>query len=414
MTGAAAIPLATSPQLRLPDLQVPLIGDRWTVGAFFLIHVLFGSFTMGTLVLGPTFELIGWREGRLVRLARTLADVNIKIFSVGATLAGFAVIFLTALYPTDVAILGETFFFPLLGAFLIWVPAVAALYLYSHRWEPMRSRSIGRHVGLGYFAAALDHVFLVLIVGVDSFMLTPGTGHGLGAFFNPTFFEELAHRFVGNISWSSFLIAGVSGVLAATAASPGTRELAGWTVRLGIAIGLLTLVLQSGLGFLYAEAIRRGAPAAFHASFTGANGELWIVQVGLFSFLLLAANAYLWLGRGGRAGLYLTLAVLALSVPACLPAQAYPHGLFWLRYPIMGGQLALTLLHWLSGLGAPKPEVPSPQGRFALLAAAAAAVALFGVMGVIRTDARGDYAIYGQLTQGQAQKIYDPGREHYP
>src|SRR5437870_11233011 len=93
--------IATSFSIDQPGVQLPFITIRWAVGFFFLAHIIFGSFTMGALVLGPTYEWIALRreDPRYERLARSLGNVNLKIFSLVATLGGFAVIVLTALYP---------------------------------------------------------------------------------------------------------------------------------------------------------------------------------------------------------------------------------------------------------------------------------------------------------------------------
>src|SRR5438552_14236884 len=93
--------LADSFSINQPSIQLPFITNRWAVGFFFLVHIIFGSFTMGALVLGPTYEWIGLRreDPRFERLARTLGNVNLNIFSLGATLAGFAAVVLAVLYP---------------------------------------------------------------------------------------------------------------------------------------------------------------------------------------------------------------------------------------------------------------------------------------------------------------------------
>ena len=113
--------LAASYSINQPGIQLPFITNRWAVGIFFLVHIIFGSFTMGALVLGPTYEWIGRRreDPRYERLACSLGNVNLKIFSLGATLGGFAVIVLVGLYPTFFVSLITLFFWPSVVAFSI-------------------------------------------------------------------------------------------------------------------------------------------------------------------------------------------------------------------------------------------------------------------------------------------------------
>src|SRR5438445_10731918 len=127
--------LAGSFSINQPGIQLPFITNRWAVGFFFLVHIIFGSFTMGALVLGPTYEWIGLRreDPRFERLARALGNVNLKIFSLGATLGGFAVIVLTALYPTFFVKLITLFFWPAVLAFSIWFLTLGGILLYNLR-----------------------------------------------------------------------------------------------------------------------------------------------------------------------------------------------------------------------------------------------------------------------------------------
>src|SRR5437588_12952682 len=147
--------LAGSFSINQPGIQRPFITNRWAVGFFFLVHIIFGSFTMGALVLGPTYELIGLRreDPRYERLARALGNVNLKIFSLGATLGGFAVIVLTALYPKFFVTLITLLFWPAALAFSIWFLTLAGILLYNLRWDRFRQRK-GAHILIGYATAA--------------------------------------------------------------------------------------------------------------------------------------------------------------------------------------------------------------------------------------------------------------------
>jgi cytochrome bd-type quinol oxidase subunit 1 len=389
----------------LPNPSIPILGDKWAVGTFFLVHVAFGSFTMGTLVLGPTYELIGRLRGSapLLRYARWLANINLRIFSVGATLAGFAVILLLGLYSKFFVQLVTLFWIPFLVAFLIWFPAIAALYVWSHWWDRMAPS--GFHIAIGYFAAAMDHIFLFMIVGVDSYLLTPGRA-GMGAFFNASFLVELGHRFVGNISWASFLLAGIAAVLAGVTRDAVDREYFSWAARLGLVVGFLTLIPQIAIGFVFAETLRHAQPAAFDYSFEGGQSWLWLVQTGLLSLLLLATNFYFSRSRPTRGGLLAVAVVLVLAVASDLPAPVYGPRLFWIRYVVIALSVLVTVGHWFAWHRAATVATQWRASAAAALAAGGiAALALLLVMGVIRTTARDPYIVYGELPQSQGQVL---------
>ena len=403
----------------LPDIHVPLIGNRWAVGIFFLVHIVFGSFTMGTIFLSPTYQLVGRSRGdpRYRRYARSLAEVNIRIFSLGATFAGFAVIFLTALYPRFFIPLIEMFFWPFLVAFVIWVPAIGALYLYVHQWDALEARHPRLHLSLGYYTAAFEHVFLVMIVGIDSYLLTPGGGHGLSAFLNQSYFPELGHRFTGNVSWASFFIAGVSAVRASAARDGVERAYQDWATRASMVVGFTTLLVQVVLGFVFAEAVKQASPGAFTYSVSGPFAWLWLVQGLLLAVLIVGSNVYFQQTRPTVAGRQMTWAVVALSIAAVAPAPLYPHGLFWVRYVVLAISVVTSLAHFLAwrrqdGAQADRELARAPRTTMALVAASA--LTIFLLMGIIRTTARGEFTVYGKQTEAQSGGLYNPPPGHYP
>jgi hypothetical protein len=399
----------------VPTYTFPLLGNKWAVGLFFLLHIAFGSFTMGTLVLGPTYELIGRARGSVafLRYGRWIADINIRIFSLGATLAGFAVIFLLGLYGRFFVDLVTIFWVPFLVAFLIWLPAITALYLWQHHWSRWAPSKL--HIGLGYLAAAMDHVFLFMIVGVDSFLLTPSSAGGLGAFFNSSFAIEFAHRFVGNISWGSFFLAGVAALLAGTTPLGPNRAYWLWAAKAGLLVGFLTLIPQMALGFVFAEVVKVSQPGAFAQSFQGAEAWLWLLQSALLGTLLIATNLYFAQSRRPRLAWPITAAVTVCAVATVLPAQVYGHDFFWIRYVVLGVALLLTILHWLVWRGLGEISLGwRPSMAASLAACGLAAVGLLFVMGIIRTSARDPFLVYGRSPQSESQVLPAPSSEPYP
>jgi hypothetical protein len=419
VSGAAQglILLAQSFKIDQPSVQIPLITNRWTVGIFFLIHIIFGSFTMGSLVLGPSFEWVGLARGdaRFERLARALGNVNVKIFSLGATLGGFAVLVVTALYPRFFVSLITIFFWPAVVAFSIWFLTLIGLLTYNLRWDRFAARK-PLHIAIGYFTALTEHIFLFIIVALDSYLLTPGTGQGPGAFFNPSYWPELGHRFVGNLSWAAFFIAAVAAIYAAASRLPADRWYHHWAARTSLVVGFLTLLPQVVLGAVFVESVKHGSPGAFQYSMQGPYAWLWLIQAAFVSILLVGSNLYFWQARPSSPGLALTTLVVLASLVTMAPAGLFPKGLFWLRYIALAAAAVLSLLHWL--LSRPRVRAVSQDLRrssqVTLAVTGASALLLFLLMGVIRTTARSDYTIYGQMKESDSYGIFQPSKGFYP
>ncbi|HET9849475.1 MAG TPA: cytochrome ubiquinol oxidase subunit I [Candidatus Dormibacteraeota bacterium] len=408
--------IAGSFTVNQPGVQLPFITNRWAVGIFFLIHIMFGSFTMGSLVLGPTYEWIGLRreDPRFERYARTLGNVNQKIFSLGATLGGFAVFVVAALYGKFFVTLVTIFFWPAVLAFTIWFLTIALLLLYTLRWDRFQARK-GRHIAIGYGAAASEHIFLFIIVALDSYMLTPG--RGIGAFFNASYWPELAHRFVGNLSWASFFIAGVAAVYAAVSRQAANRVYFHWAARVSLVVGFTTLAIQIGLGAIFVESIKRASPGAFQYSLQGPFAWLWLIQATFIAILLIGTNLYFVQSRRTPTGPVLTAIVIVTSLITMLPAAVFPKDVFWLRYVALAVAVFISLAHWLIS----RPRVPAPtnelrrSSQVTLAVTGASALLLFLLMGVIRETARSNYTIYGVMTESDSYGIFQaPSKGYYP
>jgi cytochrome bd-type quinol oxidase subunit 1 len=408
--------LQSSFSVNQPSVQIPLVTNRWVVGVVFLVHIIFGSFTMGSLVLGPTYEWIGLRreDPRFERYARALGNVNQKIFSLGATFGGMAVIVLVGLYSKLFVTLITLFFWPAVIAFSIWFLTLGGILLYNLRWDQMQPRK-GLHIALGYATAATEHIFLVIIVAIDSFMLTPGTG--IGAFLNASYFPELAHRFVGNLSWASFFIAAVAAVYAAASRQPVNRLYFHWAARTSLVVGFTTLVVQIALGAVFVESIKRASPGAFEYSMTGPFAWLWLLQATFIAILLIGSSLYFAQSRPTAIGPILTGIVVVGSLATMLPAALYPRSVFWLRYVALAIAVLACFIHWVVS----RPQVRAlaldlrRSSQVTLAVTGMSALLLFLLMGVIRETARSNYTIYGVMTENDSYGIFQPpSKGYYP
>ena len=405
-----------------PPIHVPVVGSVWLIGGLFLGHIIFGTLSMGIVVLAPTYELVGMirRQPWMDRFANGLATTNIKVFSFGATLAAFAVTMMLPLWSNLFVRLWTLFWQPMLTAFLTWAVTITLLLVYVYRWNRMSSRSKAAHVAVGYLAALSEHSFLFLIVGVDSFMLTPNQASGWAAIFNASFWPELFHRFVGDLSWVSLFAAAVMLLYGAANRDELQRAYYGRAARASLVVGFALLIPQAVSGFFFAEAIRAASPGAFSTSFTGSAAWLWLVQQFLFGVVLLAVNVYFLQSRQkpNPAGLSLTALTAALSVLTVLPAAWYL-SYFWARYVFLFGSVLLTGLHglawWRSRPGSAEHRLlRATGGRLMLTAGGVVALLMVLLMGTIRETARGPYTVYGVQTQQQGESHFQPGRTFYP
>jgi len=133
--------------------------------------------------------------------------------------------------------------------------------------------------------------------------------------------------------------------------------------------------------------------------------------------LLLLVILPSWQARPSAPGLTLTTVVVLSSLVTMAPAALFPRGLFWLRYIALALAVVLSLLHWL--VSRPRIRAVSQDLRrssqVTLAVTGVSAMLLFLLMGVIRTTARSDYTIYGQLKEGDSYGIFQaPNQGYYP
>ena len=57
--------------LQLPNVQFPVLGAATWIGIAFMIHIAVAAWSMGIVIIAPTYELIG---RRLQKLAEQLCD----------------------------------------------------------------------------------------------------------------------------------------------------------------------------------------------------------------------------------------------------------------------------------------------------------------------------------------------------
>ena len=413
--------------LVVPQQQFPLLGNGLVVGILFLMHIAVAEFSVGAVTLGVVMEWRSLRPGRAreARYARAAVNSYYLVFSLGVTLAVFAVVLLLGLWSNEIGTL-INLFLPLVafafGLFLVLAPL---LVWYRNSWNRLEPRV---HATLGTAVATLQTLFVFLIVGLDAYLITPFNSGFLSAVINPPYWPLLLHRLIGNVSWTALLFAAWAAWKLRGAAGE-ERSYQGWAASVNLRIGLTTALLMPVDGFVLVYVISAFQPGFFDQLVGGATAWMMVLQEAFVAVVLVGGNlalAYETRWSGGTPGRIDRAAVfgsLAGMVVACLPAAVIPPQIVALRYAGLGVAVLVTAAHlavrWrspaqtvaaLPDTGARAIRLARPAlitvGTFAMLTAL--------LMGVIKESARGTYAVYGEVTQAQAQQPFNPPAELYP
>jgi len=110
-------------------------------------------------------------------------------------------------------------------------------------------------------------------------------------------------------------------------------------------------------------------------------------------------------------------------VVAVLPSAVLPASAEVVRFVGLGLAVVVTGVHLAlrrstdpsPGQSASAPPLPSMRlARRCLVVVGAFALATSLLMGVIKESARGNYSVYGELTQAQAAQPFTPSPSLYP
>ncbi len=192
--------------MNYPVWYVPLIGSGWVIGLIAILHVYISHFAVGGGLFLAMTEHKALRDGRkdwLVRL-RGYSKFFLILTGVVGAMTGVAIWFAIGLVsPEGTSTLIHNFVF---GWAMEWVVFIVELTLaaaYYYSWDRIPEK---QHLKIAYLYAGSSFLTLVIINGILTFMLTPGSGWlsvaGTGreasmffdAFFNPTYWPSLVLR----------------------------------------------------------------------------------------------------------------------------------------------------------------------------------------------------------------------------
>ncbi|MFN2581530.1 MAG: cytochrome ubiquinol oxidase subunit I [Candidatus Dormibacteria bacterium] len=414
--------------LVVPQQQFPVLGNSLVLGILFLLHIAVAEFSVGAITLASVMEWRSHKPGREreARYARGAANSYYLIFSIGATLAVFAVVLLIGLWSNEFGQLANVLLPLFAFAFGLFLVLTPLLVWYRNSWDKLAPRP---HAVLGTSVAGVQTLFVFLIVGLDAYLITPFNGGLLATAINPPYWPLLLHRLIGNVSWTALFFAAWAAWKLRRSAADGERSYQAWASSINLRIGLATALLMPVDGFVLVFVIRVFQPGFFDQLVGGDTAWMMVLQEAFLAIVLVGGNLALayearWSGaRASAVDRGSVLTSLAGMVVACLPAQVIGPSFIAIRYVGLGVAVLVTGLHlaarWTSpardGEGTPERDSAALRyARPALVTIGTFAMLTALLMGVVKESARGTYAVYGELTQDQAQQTYAPPASLYP
>ncbi|MCS6774921.1 MAG: cytochrome ubiquinol oxidase subunit I [Chloroherpetonaceae bacterium] len=198
--------------MNYPVWDVPGIGGAWVIGIIAILHVLIAWFAVGGGLYLPLAEQKLYREGREEWLPVLITHSRFFLILTGVfgALSGVGIWFAIGLvHPEATSTLIHNFVFGWAIEWVFFVVELAAAAVYYYSWNRI-PRDL--HLKVGYLYALSSFLTLVIINGILSFMLTPGSAWlavaGTGqeasrfwqAFFNPTYWPSLVMRTLACLS----------------------------------------------------------------------------------------------------------------------------------------------------------------------------------------------------------------------
>jgi len=417
-------------QLNLSDAFSAMGGNRFFTGLVMLIHMFFAELFVGFAIAAPLLELWGARTGspRMDRLAHSLARFNVLTFSTGATFAVLFVVLLVGLYPRVTTSLFTHFFYFIAIAMLSMVLALWGMYTYYYKWDRYSVLNKWRHLAFGFSMGVFIWIWMVIMTGIDTFMVTGGgpgspgiTGSNVSSFgmalqgiFNPMFVEMAVHRTLANLSWPAFAVAAWSSFMYVRSKTSEDRAFYDWSSSVGLIWGAGLLITMPILGFLIVYGLKFSQPenpvssaaagGAYERLTQGATSNLLYINLILVVALFVLSNVAMYLGAGrhperaGRVPIrFFGLVAAVAGLYALSPLAEVPF--LYMRYIMMLVMLLATvgaLVAYLRGRMRFRYGSPGVGYRAALMALGVLAAVVALNMGFMKSNSRVPFTVYNQ------------------
>jgi cytochrome bd ubiquinol oxidase subunit I len=427
--GVATISsLHTLAQLNLSDAFSAVGGARFITGFTMIVHMFWAELFVGFALAAPVLQAWGARTGspRMDRLAHSMARFNVLTFSTGATFAVLFVVLLIGLYPRVTTSLFTHFFYFIALAMLSMVLALWGMYSYYYKWDRYSVLKKKRHIALGFTMGFFIWIWMVIMSGIDSYMVTGGpetkplSGSTIESFstavkgiFNPMFTELVLHRTFGNLSWPAFAVAAWASFMYIRSKTSEDRAFYDWSSSVGLTWGVGFLMLQPLVGFTIVYALKLSQPSnpanpadngAYDRLTSGDTSNLLLINLILVVVLIVLSNAAMYFGaerhpdRAGRVPIrFFGLVAAVAGLYAVSPLAEFPF--LYMRYIALLVMILATLgafVTYLRGRLRFRYGSPGRSYRIVMMALGVVAAVIALNMGFMKSNSRVPYTVYNQ------------------
>jgi cytochrome bd-type quinol oxidase subunit 1 len=415
-------------QIDLSDALSELGGARVVTGVTMIIHIFFAELFVGFAIAAPVLEAWGARTGspRMDRLARSLTRFNVLTFSTGATFAVLFLVLLVGLYPQVTASLFTHFFYLIVLAMISMGLTLWGMYTYYYKWDRYAVMHKGRHIAFGFAMGFFIWIWMVIMSGIDTFMVTGGGGAptitegniagfwaSIQGLFNPMFTEMVLHRTFANLSWPAFAVGAWAAFMYVRSKTEAQRSFYDWASSVGLTWGVGFLMLQPIVGYAIVYSMKLSAPenpvagaegGAYARLTSGESSGILYTNLFLVVILFVGGVAAMYFGaerhpdRSGQVPIrFFALIAAVAGIYSISPLADFPF--LHMRYIALLIMVLATLGAFVTYMrGRLRFKYGSPRFRYrALLMALGVLAAVVAMnMGFMKSNSRVPFTVYNE------------------
>lgn len=248
-----------------PVWEVPGLTAGGVLALIATFHMLPSHLSTGAMWLNIYLETKAYREERpeLLEFVHKYSKFLLIFAYVVGSLSGVGIWFsATVAAPRAISGLIHNYVWGWATEWAFFILEVVGIFAYVYTFDKVDRKT---HLKIGWIFALASWTTMVVIVGILTFMLTPGiwpvTGKFFDGFFNATYWPQLLLR-----TGSMFAIAAVYAV--AVAARSENEKARAFVVKTAGLFGLGGLILASGAFFWYRASLPESARSTFDVLLT--------------------------------------------------------------------------------------------------------------------------------------------------